>query len=261
MRGSFWTGAGEKFELCYLAHDVSGWSEPVDLGEVARFSGGHLATRGNGATLAVWAQPEGKLVARWIQPGSMETGDTMQGDPLSGVKSKAVSPACAGAGYAAGGVVPEPLAGKQSRQSMPRLGITPEAAQQLVLPDEHVEQVFGHAVWYGETAGVMARARKWAKGGAPIGDIVVADKSLLFTISASDEGGRDAPAQKVRIAYQDIEAFRLGTFGLNRWVVLRTKDGHEQYFAILKGDGVPDRHATQAAVDLLRSKLASPAAE
>jgi hypothetical protein len=126
------------------------------------------------------------------------------------------------------------------------------------LADEHVQQVFGNAVWYGETASAYARAMMHIKHQLAAGDIVIFDKSLVFVSAAPGESGSATgmPAP-VRIPLADITAVDEGKFGLNRWVVVHTRDGHAHFFALLGSSGSPviDRPKTLAAVQLLQSDL------
>ena len=126
------------------------------------------------------------------------------------------------------------------------------AAQQLLPPDEHVDQVLSHAIWFGETRSAWARARKLTGGEAPQGVIVVTDKSFLFASEGVDLNGL---RKTVQIPYAQVESIQVGNLVLNRWVMIRTKDGREQFFSI-KGLSTPvDRESTQAAADLLRAKI------
>jgi hypothetical protein len=135
------------------------------------------------------------------------------------------------------------------------------ATQQLLPPDEHVNQVLSHAVWFGETRSAWARARKLTGGEAPQGVIIVTDKSFLFA-SEPDNAGVDLNGLRktVQIPYAQVESIQVGNLVLNRWVMIRTKDGREHFFSI-KGPSTTsttvDRESTQAAADLLRAKIGS----
>jgi hypothetical protein len=126
------------------------------------------------------------------------------------------------------------------------------------LADEHVQRIFGNAVWYGETASVYGRAKKHVKHQSVTGNIVIFDKSLVFVSDAPGESGSatGTPAP-VRIPLADIASVDEGKFGLNRWIVVHTRDGHAQFFALSGSIGSPvvDRPKTLAAVQLLQSDL------
>jgi hypothetical protein len=123
-----------------------------------------------------------------------------------------------------------------------------------------VDEVLGHAIWFGETGSVWARARKTVGGEAPQGEIVLTDKSLLFTSDADKAGVNPNGRQTtVQIPYAQVERVQVGNLGLNKWVMIRTKDGREQFFSIKGPSTTVDRESTQAAADLLRAKI-SPAA-
>lgn len=108
-------------------------------------------------------------------------------------------------------------------------------------------------------ASVYARARKQLKQKVPSGSLIVSDKSLLFSSGDIPEPGTEASRPPpFRIAYTEIASVEVGHLGLNRWVEVRTNEGDTQFFAVVKYGtlgGVVDRTETQAAGDLLRSKL------
>jgi hypothetical protein len=132
------------------------------------------------------------------------------------------------------------------------------AAQQLLPPDERVDQVLSHAIWFGETRSAWARARKLMGGEAPQGVIIVTDKSFLFA-SEPDKAGVDPNGlqKTVQIPYSQVESVQVGNLMLNKWVMIRTKDGREQFFCIKGPSTTVDRESTQAAADLLRAKIGS----
>jgi hypothetical protein len=126
------------------------------------------------------------------------------------------------------------------------------------LADEHVQRIFGHAVWYGETASAYARGKMYSRHEAASGDIVIFDKSLVFVTVAEGEAGSAAGTpEPVRIPLADISSVAEGNFALNRWVVVHTRDGHAHYFALSGPPGAVliDRQKTLAAVQLLQSDL------
>jgi hypothetical protein len=133
------------------------------------------------------------------------------------------------------------------------------AAQQLLPPDEQVDQILSDALWFGETKSSLDRARKEAEGKVPRGDIVVTDKSFLFANLANYAISPERQQTTVQISYAQLETVRVGNFGLNKWVMVRTKNGQEQYFSIMKPGSQVDRELTQAAGDLLRAKVGSGA--
>jgi hypothetical protein len=132
-----------------------------------------------------------------------------------------------------------------------------QAAQQRLPADEHVDQILSHAVWFGATRSIFARARKQIKGEAPYGEIVVTEKSFRFADQADKAPAHpDGRGATVEIPYAELEAVQVGTWGWNKWVMIRTKDGHEQFFAITEPSSTTvDRKSTQAAGELLRTKI------
>jgi hypothetical protein len=132
-----------------------------------------------------------------------------------------------------------------------------QAAQQLLPPDEHVDKVLSNAIWFGETSSVWARARKTTGGEAPQGEIVVTDKSLLFASEVDKAVNPNASQVTVEISYAQVEKVEVGNLGLNKWVMIRTKDGREQFFSIRGPSTTVDRKSTQAAADLLRAKMST----
>ena len=127
-----------------------------------------------------------------------------------------------------------------------------EAAQRLLPPDEHVEQILSDALWFGET--------RFPKSDVPHGDIVVTDKSLLFAHLANFANSPEKQQTSVHIPYAQLETVGVAHWGVSKWVMIRTKDGHTRYFLFDKPNSIMiDREATQAAADILRTKVGAGA--
>jgi hypothetical protein len=124
--------------------------------------------------------------------------------------------------------------------------------------DERVERVFANTVWYGQVASSYARAKKLMNQEIPSSNLIVSDKSLVLSNGTiPDPGAGTALPSPVHLAYREIASVEVVNFVLNRWVAVRTNDGKTYYFAVLSYEtpGAVDRIQTQAAGDLIRSKL------
>jgi hypothetical protein len=121
------------------------------------------------------------------------------------------------------------------------------------LAQERVQRVFSHAVWFGEKPSVYGRAMSVVRNTSPTGNLVIFDKSLVFTGSAGV-----APPVRIRISYTDVASVELGSFGPNRWVAVHTRDGQTHFFTLMQQGGGLDRSQTRVAGLLLQSDLRAP---
>lgn len=140
-------------------------------------------------------------------------------------------------------------------------GETSETVVQLnrLLPDlkdERVQHIFAHAVWFGETASILGRAKMEVKGKEQSGSLVIFDRSLVFagTSAAESKPGTGA-APPLRIPFSNLASIEVGSFALNRWIVVHTRDGRAQYFAVR---GQWGRSQTLTAGKLLQTELQAP---
>jgi hypothetical protein len=267
-RTSYWRSA-DYYDLCYRLRDHSGWSKPVGLGKVATEStttsvmgsvagldpSGRttlLASNSAGIALALWIQPDGQLIARWIDSTSPTLDDSANTHEPGA--DDTVSNHCKQAAFSSA------RSKDGDRLAHPSyVPITSEAAQQLLAPDEHAEQVLGHVVWYGEAKSGYAQAKELLNGLAPEGALVVSDKAIFFTsavVKISDSGTPESSQTTLRIAYTNISEVQIENFMKIRSLRIHTKDGQDQFFAVQYADSTSlDREATQAAGNLLSSKI------
>jgi len=131
--------------------------------------------------------------------------------------------------------------------------IESQAAQQVLPTDERMQQVIPYVFWYGEVHGAIARTKRVMKGLVPEGDLVLSDRSFVFSSDMIADGGTPAGrGATVRIRYADIAAVQVEHGCLK----IRTTDGHEQFFAVTKAGSLAlDRDSTKVAGDLLGSKI------
>ena len=144
--------------------------------------------------------------------------------------------------------------GDTSGVVMVTVQLMPELAQ------EHVQHVFSHALWFGETQSSFARAMSQAEKKSPAGALIVFDQSLVFSGTAAG-GPRaqtdPAPPLRIRIPFTDIASVEAGSSALNRWVAVHTRDGQTHFFALLQQSGNLDRSQTRMAAALLQSDLSA----
>lgn len=135
-------------------------------------------------------------------------------------------------------------------------------AQQVVPADEHVERVFPSSICSEVTHPSLVVTTLMAGPTGSVGKdvehdcaVVISDKSVVFTGGEIGESGIPGGVPPpVRIAFADVASVEVGYVLLDRWVTVRTKDGRSSLFRVL-GPYRPDQQRTQAAGDLLRSKL------
>jgi hypothetical protein len=211
-----------------------------------------LASNSTGIALALWIQPDGQLTARWIDSTAPTLDDSARKHEPDA--DDTVTNHCQQAEFSS--------AGSKDRDRLAHpsyVPITSEAAQKLLAPDEHAEQILGHVVWYGEAKSGYAQAKELVSGLAPEGALVVGNKAIYFTSAAvkiSDGGTPESSQTTLRIAYTDISEVRIENFMKHRLVRIHTKDGRDQFFAVQYADSTSrDREATQAAGTLLSSKI------